>query len=118
MSLRDVLTAIFRTATAPASPTPLADMTSTTTKPLSIEETVATQISLYKVSNTQWVVMHAQCPASFTTVDKACDNLMTLGVIDEQIDLALIDMAVRGNGRAAFSEKGIFMFSDEAGFYS
>jgi hypothetical protein len=43
---------------------------------------------------------------------------MTLGVLDEQIDLALIDMVARGTTRANFGGSGTFSFSDQSGFGS
>ena len=76
--------------------------------------------NLYKISSSSWIVTSdtQEQPARFIDVDKACDHLMTLGVLDEQIDLALIDMVARGTTRANFGGSGTFSFSDQSGFGS
>jgi len=118
MTLRDVLTAIFRTASAPATLTNPVDMTSTTTNQPSKTEPVKPNTNLFRVSSKNWIVTadaHNE-PARFADVDKACDHLMTLGVFDEQIDIALVDMAAKGTNRANFSPNGMFAFSDDYGY--
>jgi hypothetical protein len=73
-------------------------------------------INLYKIASHHWLV-HVDTqpePASFIDVDKACDHLMDLGVLDEQIDLALIDMVAKGTKRANFNTQGMFEFSDQS----
>jgi hypothetical protein len=116
MSLRDVITAIFRTANAPVTPTTPADTTNTTTKQPSNMEREKVNTNLYRVSSKDWIVTcdaHKE-PARFADVDRACDHLMTVGVIDEQIDLALIDMVAKGTNRATFSASGVFAFTDDS----
>jgi hypothetical protein len=117
MSLRDVITAIFRTAIAPVTPMPHADMTNTTTGTSKAEQTKP-NTNLFRISSKSWIVTadaHNE-PARFVDVDKACDHLMALGVFDEQIDLALIDMVAKGTNRANFSTNGMFAFSDDYGY--
>lgn len=117
MSLRDVITAIFRTATAPATQMHPADTTNTTTKQPFNTEREKMSTNLYRVSSQNWIVTsdaHNE-PARFIDVDRACDFLMTLGVLDGEIDLALIDMVAKGTNRANFSAVGTFAFSDDSG---
>jgi hypothetical protein len=120
MSLRDVITAIIRTAIAPATHTNPDITTPTTTKRRSNEETNNVETNLYKISSKNWIVTSdvQDEPARFVDVDKACDYLMELGVLDEEIDLALTDMAAKGTVRANFNLNGMFAFSDESGFGS
>lgn len=69
------------------------------------------------MSKVMWAVTSARTDEAqvFENVDKAADYLESIGVKDEQIDLALIDMTIRGNSRANFGAiHGNFIFSDTA----
>lgn len=111
MSLRDVITAIFRTATVPVTPVNPVDTTSTTTSESSA-------VHLYKVAQSDWRLTRDGHPAYFSNVDSACDYLLAnLNVLDEQIDLALIDMVAKGTTHAVFAA-GHFVFSDQTRFDS
>jgi len=88
-------------------------ITGTTTKQVSERNKMG--IDLYKMSMDKWVVdHHSDMPHLFENADKASDYLMVLGVQDEHIDYALVEMAVKGTTRANFGINGTFTFSDGA----
>jgi hypothetical protein len=72
--------------------------------------------NLYKVSKVCWAVTSARTaePMVFQTVEQAANYLESIGVEDESIDLALVDMEAKGNVRANFGMHGTFIFSDGA----
>jgi len=72
--------------------------------------------NLYKVSKVCWVVVSPKDeePHAFQTVDAASDYLLSVGVDDDQIDVALVDMLAKGSTRANFGVNGTFMFSDNS----
>jgi hypothetical protein len=75
--------------------------------------------NLFKVSKICWVVTSrlSKEPEVFNTIESAADHLEGLGVPDEEIDYALIDMASRGTAHAVFSvTNGAFTQSDNTGF--
>lgn len=75
-----------------------------------------TDTNLYKVSKVCWAVTSNKTEEAqvFTSVDTASDYLLSIGVDDDHIDLALIDMVARGTTRANFGINGMFVFSDNA----
>jgi hypothetical protein len=86
-------------------------------KTLLSRRATAVDTNLYKMSKVMWAVTSAKTdePQVFENVDRAADYLESIGVKDEQIDLALIDMIVKGNCRANFGAlHGNFIFSDTA----
>lgn len=70
--------------------------------------------NLFRVSKVCWAVTapDASEPQVFQTVDAAGAYLESIGVRDEEIDAALIDMAANQTTRASFGQKGSFIFSD------
>jgi hypothetical protein len=72
--------------------------------------------NFYKVSKVCWAVTseHTAEPMVFACVDDATNYLETVGVKDEEIDFALIDMTAKGNTRANFGVHGCFTYSDGA----
>ena len=95
----------------------MTDMTSTTTKRRSTKEE-STNINLYS-SGSYWIVTSPSkvTPTVYDTIEGVSDYLMNLGVLDEHIDLALVDMLAKSNTRANFSTNGTFVFSDGAKLY-
>jgi len=71
--------------------------------------------NLYKVSSTRWAVkQHKEKPVGFPNIEDASSFLESIGVPDEEIDLALIEMIAQGHTRAQFgSLEGRFIFSDK-----
>jgi hypothetical protein len=75
--------------------------------------------NLFKVSAMCWVVTSAKHeePQVFESVDAAAMHLESVGVPDEEIDTALIDMSAKGNTRANFGvTNGSFIYSDNTRF--
>ena len=72
------------------------------------------ETNLYKVSKVCWAVVSDKDeePLVFPTVDAAAEHLLSIGVEDDHIDLALVDMLAKGTTRANFGINGTFMFSD------
>lgn len=48
----------------------------------------------------------------FDSIEEASDYLIDLGVKDDEIDFALIDMTGQEHNRAQFGMNGYFIFSD------
>jgi hypothetical protein len=74
------------------------------------------EVNLYKISGLGWAVTSSspEDPHVFSTMEEASDYLLAVGVGDEHIDIALIDIAVNGTTRANFGASGTFIFSDNA----
>lgn len=72
--------------------------------------------NLYKVSKVCWAVTSPidEYPQVFKNPDDAAEYLLAIGIQDSHIDLALVDMLIRGSTRANFGVDGTFIFSDEA----
>lgn len=73
--------------------------------------------NLFRVSEVCWAVDSPKEsePMVFNTIEGAADYLEVIGIPDEQIDIALIDMVANGTCRANFgATKGHFMFSDHS----
>lgn len=72
--------------------------------------------NLFKVSKISWAVTSNKDAEArvFGSIEDASTYLMeSVGIPDEQIDIALIDMASNGTARANFGDaKGHFLFSD------
>lgn len=70
--------------------------------------------NLYKISRFCWAVTSPknQEPLFFENVDKAADHLLSVGVDDEEIDVAIIDLFTKNNSRAVFGAEGSFELSD------
>lgn len=71
-------------------------------------------VDLYRVSNVSWVVKSPSRVETFRDVESAAEMLETLGVHDEAIDRALIELAGNGHSRANFGVNGTFIFSDDS----
>jgi len=75
--------------------------------------------NLFKVSEVCWVVTSSKTSEAqvFKTVETATEYLESIGIPDEEIDYALIDMLVNNNTRANFGvTRGGFIFSDKLRF--
>ena len=74
--------------------------------------------NLYKVSKVCWAVTSMGVEArNFKTIEEAATYLEGIGVPDEEIDLALVDMTANGTTRANFGAlKGRFIMSDNERF--
>lgn len=72
-------------------------------------------ISLYKVSKVCWAVTTRDNIDTqvFKTIEDTSDFLESIGVLDEQIDLALINLIGNDHTHAEFNNEGKFAFSDE-----
>jgi hypothetical protein len=70
--------------------------------------------NLYKVSPSSWAVKGKKDKlVAFDTIEEAATHLESIGVPDEEIDLALVEMAARNHSRAEFGAlEGRFIFSD------
>ena len=73
--------------------------------------------NLFRVSKVCWAVtseVEAEVQ-TFTTIDDAGMYLESIGVPDEEVDMAIIDMVAKGTVRANFGvTNGHFIFSDDA----
>jgi len=72
---------------------------------------------LYRVSKVLWAVKSPKDKEvfGFSTIEAAAEYLESIGVRDEEIDLAIIDMLAHGHTRAQFGAiEGRFIFSDNA----
>ena len=74
------------------------------------------ETNLYRVSKICWAVTSPidEEPQLFENPDDASEYLMSIGVEDGDIDMALIDMLICGNTRANFGTSGTFIFGDAA----
>lgn len=74
------------------------------------------EINLYKVSAVCWAVTSPKDdePRVFRNIDDAGEYLIEIGVDDDHIDLALVDMLAKGSTRANFGVNGTFIYSDNA----
>ena len=79
------------------------------------------ETNLFKVSKVCWVVTSAKDdgePQVFENVDDAAMYLEDLGVPDEEVDAALIDMADKSTTRANFGVKNdSFIYSDNTRYH-
>jgi hypothetical protein len=76
-------------------------------------------INLFKVSANSWVVTTEKDPESyrFIGIDSACNFLETLGIQDDEIDNAVIQLSAHDHTRANFGAlNGIFIFTDNSVF--
>lgn len=73
--------------------------------------------NLYKVSKVCWAVRSEHNPETqvFQAIEGAASYLESIGVPDEEIDIALVDMSARGTTRANFGvTQGRFILSDNS----
>jgi hypothetical protein len=71
--------------------------------------------NLYKVSKVCWAVTSDNRDTQvFKNIEDASVFLENMGVKDEEIDLALVDMLANESTRANFGVEGKFIFSDKA----
>lgn len=72
---------------------------------------------LYKVTNLCYIVKSNKLTelCMFSTIDQAADFLeKELGIPGDEVDIAIVDMAVQGNTHAQFGVlEGRFMYSDK-----
>ena len=71
--------------------------------------------NLFRVSVVCWAVTSDKTKdaQTFPTIEEAATYLESIGVKDEDIDEALVDMAAKGSRRANFgAASGRFIFSD------
>lgn len=71
------------------------------------------EVNLYKMQNRQWAVKAKDEIVMYPSIEEAADAMLSLGVKDEEIDLALSDLASQGHYRAHFGITGRFILSDE-----
>jgi hypothetical protein len=69
-------------------------------------------IDLYRLDKERWVVAKNSDEILFPKIEGACNHLMELGVLDDEIDYALADMASFNHCHAQFGINGFFIFSD------
>lgn len=71
-------------------------------------------VNLYKVNTKSWAVEESNDdPIVFSSIERAATYLEGLGIPDQEIDYAIIDMAGQNHTRAQFGAlEGRFMFSD------
>lgn len=71
-------------------------------------------IELYRITRDNWAVKTNEDEVqSFTNIEEASDYMESMGVDTEQIDEALIDLAVTLHSRARFDENNRFIESDD-----
>jgi len=71
-------------------------------------------LDLYKMENNVWAVKTLRTGTSvFPSIEEASDFMLHMGVEDDEIDSALIDMITLSHTRAQFGINGFFIFSDE-----
>jgi hypothetical protein len=74
-------------------------------------------INLYKISNISWVVRVEDSDyEAFTNVDDAANFLEALGISEDEVDAALIDLATNNHSRANFGVNKSFIVSDNERF--
>lgn len=73
------------------------------------------EVNLYRLSRVSWAVQANGMEAEvFSTIEDASSYMMTLGVKDDAIDNALIEMSGNSHTRANFGIYGTFIFTDGA----
>lgn len=74
--------------------------------------------NLFKVSGVCWVVTSIKYeePQVFTSVDAAAMHLESIGIPDDEVDAAIIDMTAKGTSRANFGANHSFIYSDDTRF--
>jgi hypothetical protein len=71
-------------------------------------------LDLYKLENNVWAVKTLRTGVSvFPSIEEAADFMLSLGVYDDEIDSALIDIVTLNHTRAQFGINGSFIFSDD-----
>lgn len=71
------------------------------------------EVNLYKVRS-GWAVVSQEDWETYPTIELAADVLMSMGVKDDQIDVALIEMYGNAHSRANFGVNGTLIMTDEA----
>lgn len=69
------------------------------------------EVNLYKIRS-GWAVKADSEVEACPTIEGAADVLLTLGVQDDAIDNALVELYGNGHVRANFGINGNFIFSD------
>lgn len=73
------------------------------------------EVNLYRISPLSWAVQARGTEVEvFPSIEAAADYMLNLGVKDDAIDLALIEMNANEHTRANFGINGTFIFSDGA----
>lgn len=70
------------------------------------------EVNLYKIRS-GWAIKAGNETEVYSSIEDAADVMVTLGVIDDEIDAALIQMSGLGHTRANFGVNGSFIFSDK-----
>lgn len=70
---------------------------------------------LYRLSNAQskWAVLVKKDVVAFETIEQASDYMVSIGIVDDEIDEALIDMVGNDHTHAQFGTNGYFIFSSD-----
>jgi hypothetical protein len=71
------------------------------------------EVNLYKTIR-GWAVKAGSEVESYGTIEQAADALLGIGIKDDAIDSAIIEMYANKHTRANFGINGGFIFSDEA----
>jgi len=69
------------------------------------------EVNLYKIRS-GWAVKAGKEVEAYPTIEEAADALLHVGVKDDAIDVALIELYGNGHTRANFGVNGGFIFTD------
>lgn len=70
------------------------------------------EANLYRI-RAGWAIKAGNETVTYDTIEQAADVLVSIGVVDDEIDVALVEMMGHGHTRANFGVNGTFVFSDE-----
>ena len=80
---------------------------------ISKENVRKVSMDLYKISKSSWAVKNNDDVQGFSDIESASSYLESMGVVSDEIDVALINMSANNHSRAQFGVNGTFMFSDD-----
>lgn len=69
-------------------------------------------MDLYRLNKDKWLVSNKEDKIIFDKIESACDYMLELGIIDDEIDFALADMVSNEHCHAQFGTNGFFIYSD------
>jgi hypothetical protein len=71
-------------------------------------------LDLYRMQNNVWAVKTLRTGVSvFPSIEEASEFMLNLGIYDDEIDVALIDIVTMNHTRARFGISGVFISSDD-----
>jgi hypothetical protein len=71
------------------------------------------EINLYRIRS-GWAIKAGKETEAFPSIESACEALSYLGIDDDSIDVALIEIYAKLHSRANFGINGRFVFTDGA----